>query len=802
MLKLRTAARLSVTIGLLAGVMAWVAVQLHLVPSPANFEQHHRVAITKTISTSIADFIAVGRLRPSRTLKNRVNDLAAHDPLIKCIVIRNRNGDLIAASDFNISSDDLDSTPANDIAEIDIRSGNKDHGKIEVHFQRNAATGIWAWVAFPYNLFMFTIGSVALITWLMFSRTFKYLNPTNIVPQRVRSAFDTLTEGVVLLNQEGEIVHSNQAFQKIVAADEQKLIGTHIADFQWIDHRDDVNPASKWLNCMTNRKQLIGQLIGFGDDRGDFKFSVNASPIISDKDQCRGALISFDDITDSEAKQVQLAQTIKTIEEQNEKLLFLASYDTLTECLNRAPFLEFFNKAWKEIEPEKLSMLMVDVDHFKSINDTHGHSFGDTVLKMIGKTITETVGDRGSVCRYGGEEFVVLIPNFELERAVDIAHEVHRNIESNPIQGISVTASIGFSNRLFKAMDPQHLLDQADQCLYAAKHLGRNRVVRFDQCPKDIATEDAPQDKRVQDKIQNNIEYSSVMGLLSALSFRCHQTANHSVRVAKLAVKIGQVMLNHNSLYRLEMAALMHDIGKIGVPDSILYKPSPLTKEQWKVMKRHDEIGLQIVRNTFTSNEIARTIQCCQYWFSKNDNNASQKLFGKGIPVMARIIYVCDVFDTMIHDRVYRKGMPIPAALKELQECSPAQFDPEVIQTLIQHVNQNGYDLENEQSLTRLDPRSAAIIGGHIETIYAAMVDNDWPSLLSTTEDLRKKASEVFATNLVDSIDDLKLALSESQNDDDIKILAIDVIDLCREARGAMIDVSQAIKTEARSELI
>lgn len=802
MLKLRTAARLSVTIGLLAGVMAWVAVQLHLVPSPDDFERPHRIAITKTISTSIAPAIGVGRLRPSATLEQRVRDLATNDPRIRCIVIRDHQGNTIASSDTNINEDVLATTMPADLAEVGIRSGDQEQGKIEVHFKRPVATGLWSLLAFPYNLFLFTIGSVALITWLMFSRTFKYLNPTNIVPQRVRSAFDTLTEGVVLLNKEGEIVHSNQAFQRIVDTDEQSLIGTHITNFQWANHRDSINPASAWLDCMTNRNQLTGELISFGDDRGDFKFSVNASPIISDKDQCRGALISFDDITDSEAKQVQLAQTVKTIEQQNEKLLFLASYDTLTECLNRAPFLERFNEAWTEVEPEKLSMLMVDVDHFKSINDTHGHSFGDTVLKTIGKTITQTVGDRGSVCRYGGEEFVVLIPNFELERAVDIAHEVHRNIESNPIQGISVTASVGFSNRLFKAMDPQHLLDQADQCLYAAKHLGRNRVVRFDQCPKDIPVENTPQDKRVQDKIQTNIEYSSVMGLLSALSFRCHRTANHSVRVAKLAVKIGQSMLSESSLYRLEMAALMHDIGKIGVPDAILYKPSPLTDDEWKIMKRHDEIGLQIVRNTFASDDIARTIQCCQYWYSKNDKNVSQKLFGKGIPVMARIIYVCDVFDTIVHDRAYRKGMPIPAALKELQDCSPDQFDPEVIQTLIQHVDEHGYDLQDEQSLKRLDPRSAAIIGGHIEIIYAAMVDKDWKSLLSTTEDLRVKASEVFATDLIDSIDDLKFALSKSHTDDDIKTLAIDVIDLCREARGAMIDVSQAIKPEARTELI
>jgi hypothetical protein len=269
------------------------------------------------------------------------------------------------------------------------------------------------------------------------------------------------------------------------------------------------------------------------------------------------------------------------------------------------------------------------------------------------------------------------------------------------------------------------------------------------------------------------------------------------VRVARLAVKVGEAMLPDQSLYRLEMAALMHDIGKIGVPDAILYKPSPLTDEEWKIMKRHDEIGLQIVKNTFPSDEIGRTIQCCQYWFGKNEKNSKQKMFGKGIPVMSRIIYVCDVFDTMIHDRAYRKGMPIPEAIEELRRCAPDQFDPEVIANLIKYIDAHGYALTEEQSVACLDPRSAAIIGGHIETIYTAMVDKNWESLSKTTLELREKASEVFATNLIDSIDQLELALSQSLGDDKIKTLAIDVIDLCREARGAMVDVSQAIKTES-----
>lgn len=791
MLKLRTTARLSVTIGLLAGVMVWVAVQLNIVPSPTDFQRQHRVSITKSITAALGPILASGNLDKSPDLENRIKALAQTDPQIKCLIVRDRRNNIALTSDQNVSNFSEIKTAAHDITAVEIKSNDRLLGKIEVHFRSVQPQGAMSYFAFPHNLLMFTIGSVALITWLLFSRTLKYLNPSNIVPQRVRSALDTLTEGVVLVNQVGEVVHSNQAFQKIVGADDVTLIGNHIGDFDWSVYNNNCPAARTWLDCIANRSPLIGQQVSFSDQRGTYKFSVNASPIVNDSDVCRGAIISFDDITESEKKREQLSQTIQTIERQNEQLYFLASYDTLTECLNRGPFLQLLSKAWSEVEPTKLSLLMIDVDHFKSINDTHGHTVGDKVLKSIGHNVKQTVGERGSVCRYGGEEFIVLVPDLEIEKAVDIAHEIHRNIESNPIEGISVTASLGFSNRIFKAMDSQHLIDQADQCLYAAKHLGRNRVVCFDQCPEEITSETETHAKLNHDKIQTDIQYSAAMGLLSSLSFRCHKTANHSVRVAKLAVKIGESLLGESELYRLEMAALLHNIGKIGVPDSILYKPAPLDEEEWVVMRRHDQIGLQIVRSTFASVEIAHVLKCSQYRFSQSAATPDQKLFGKAIPIMSRIIYVCDVFDTMIHDRPYREGMPITEALKELVSCSPKQFDPEIIENLITHIEAYGYDLATEQSAVNLDPRSAAVIGGHIETIYDAIVGSQWASLLQTTVELREQASDVAATSLVDTIDELRNAMGQSQNDENIKALATDVIDLCRETRSALIDVSR-----------
>ncbi len=800
MLKLRTTARLSVTIGLLAGIMVWVALQLNLVPSPHEFERQHRAALTKSMTLALGPALQRGRVGNSGALKQQIERLAQADGHVKCLVVRNQYGKILQTSDPKFGRSVEFETAPEDLAVVEYESKGQVLGKIEVHFHSTGFQGLLRYFSFPYDLLMFTIGSVSLATWLLFSRVLKYLNPSNIVPQRVRSAFDTLTEGVVLVNKSGAIVHSNQAFQKIVGCEEGQLLGDQIGRFNW-KLTDSGDASQSWLDCVTKRRPLIGQQVNFTDHRGVFKFSVNASPIVNDQDVCRGAIISFDDITESEKKREQLSQTIATIELQNEQLYFLASYDSLTECLNRAPFLELLSKAWEEVDAEKLSVMMVDVDHFKSINDTYGHSVGDKVLKAIGQRIKQSVGDRGSVCRYGGEEFVVMIQDLDLERAVDVAHEIHRAIETTPVGNISVTVSVGFSNRSFMAMDAQHLIDQGDQCLYAAKHLGRNRVVRFDQMPEE-ANGEVPTDGSGEDLSKNlsktssqqsyvraDMDYSAAMGLLSALSFRSPETANHSLRVAKLAVKVGENLLNRSALHRVEMAALMHSIGVLGLSESILYKPGPLKQDELVEMRRREEIGIQIVRSTFASDEIAGILKCCQYRFDQSAGIPGQELFGKGIPVMSRIIFACDVFDTMVHEHPHGKGISVSEALQELADCSPEQFDPEIVGILANHIGDNGYELNVEETKASIDPRTAVAIGGHIERVYDVLESGQWGDLLRTTEVLREQANDVFATPLVDAIDQLRDAIGGEQSDQEISALASDMIDLCRDTRSALIDV-------------
>ena len=243
---------------------------------------------------------------------------------------------------------------------------------------------------------------------------------------------------------------------------------------------------------------------------------------------------------------------------QNEQLSFLASYDPLTKCMNRRAFFGEFEDIWNDESITQLNLMMLDVDHFKSVNDNHGHSVGDEVLMAMGSILRDKIGEIGLVCRYGGEEFVVLVDSVSIEQCVELAEELRVTIESADICGINVTASIGVSSKEFKPMDPQHLLDQADESLYNAKRSGRNRVIRYDQqVAIDEADDKASRAETAPEEVE--ISYASVMGLLSALSFRCPTTAEHSIRVADLCVAVGESLMSKRELYRLEFAALLHD---------------------------------------------------------------------------------------------------------------------------------------------------------------------------------------------------------------------------------------------------
>lgn len=791
---IKSSSRLALSIGIVGATLFWLAADLEIIPNPVESTLGSRVAIAKVISVEASVAVEKNRIFE---FENLAKALVQTTPELHSVGMVNKSGTIFAGFDDHTrlwAKNDIYPERSRVFAEI-FKNGSE-WGQVQLLFDPNNdfMTSMWRYPLLPV-FFMF--GALTIATWMMLGQTFRYLNPSKIVPNRVRSALDTLTEGLVLVDPRGEIVHSNKAFSEMVGIESEDLIGNRLNEQAWLLN-DAEHTQMPWELCFAQRKSIRGNIVELRVNNRSRKYIVNSSPVYGPAKSLKGALISFDDVTDLEGKKQELAQIILTlrksrdeVERQNEELNFLANCDPLTKCFNRRSFWNQYNELWDSCEVGQLNLVMVDIDHFKSINDNYGHSTGDEVLKDNGKLLRRVTGNRGTVCRYGGEEFVILLPNMSLDEAVVVANEIHAEYRKVKLGGIEITASLGVSNTGLGVMDTQHLLDQADQCLFAAKRNGRNQVVRYDQCDHEMEDADSI-DGGSMASPATNIKHSTVTGLLSALAFKSPATAEHSVRVADLCVAIGQKLIAKRKLYRLEVCGLFHDIGKIGVPDHILNKPGPLTDAEWQIMKKHDQFGVSILKSAFESDEIADIIRFHKESFKTQTMMQDSLLQANEIPIESRIITACDAFDSMIADRVYRQAQPIKAAISELVRCTPDQFDPVVVEHLIDYVSRPGF-LETRKVSVKTSQESAVTIAKHLEDLHSAVANENLRELKEVVESLKSDADDYGIGKITDAASRLENVMSM----DDSKLsqvmeIAEEVMQLCRFTRSSFVETTDS----------
>jgi diguanylate cyclase (GGDEF)-like protein/putative nucleotidyltransferase with HDIG domain len=440
---------------------------------------------------------------------------------------------------------------------------------------------------------------------------------------------------------------------------------------------------------------------------------------------------------------------------------------------------------------------MVDVDHFKLVNDNHGHSMGDKVLRRVAKTIREAVRDADIVCRYGGEEFCVLLPQ-ETDVACQTAERIRCAIAELEFETFSLTASLGVSTIVLDAAEPQELLDQADKCLYLAKRSGRNRVVRWDELPTDVEIEES-QDRAAADCSRDAesdalIPYPAVASLLSALAYRDADTAAHSTRVAELSVATARGLMSLKEAYVLEIGALLHDIGKIGVPDAILLKPGPLTHEEWETMENHDRIGVEIVNASFSNQHLVDILRYHHATYGGSPD-APQMPKGKDIPLGARIVTIVDAYDAMVSDRVYRKGRNPEKAFEELRRCAGRQFDPELVERFIA-VAKDYKSIE----LPVGSKQTAVQIGLQIERLAQAVDDQD-------DKQIKALAARLETTAARARIPEIEAVAAEIKDvaDDDQELVSLlemvnQLIDLCRSTQRIYVEVEPKKQSALKHE--
>jgi diguanylate cyclase (GGDEF)-like protein len=316
-----------------------------------------------------------------------------------------------------------------------------------------------------------------------------------------------------------------------------------------------------------------------------------------------------------------------------------------------------------------LAIALLDVDGFRQINLTHGMAAGDLVLGAVGRVITRETRAHDQGCRTSADEFAVSFPETGIEEAVAAMGRILVALESVEVGGVdSLAGSVGLTV-LAPNETAEPLLDRAREALERARAEGGGRINVV-----------APGE--VLEPIGEGTGDGAVAALASALTERDRYTGDHSESVVDLTARVGEALaLDAEEIRRIRIAALLHDIGKVGVPDAILNKPGPLDEAEWEIMRQHPAIGERILRAIPGMGVIARIVRHEHERF--DGGGYPDRLAGNEIPIGARIILACDAYHAMTSDRPYRRAMPHTDAMKELSDNAGSQFDPAVIEALV-----------------------------------------------------------------------------------------------------------------------
>jgi diguanylate cyclase (GGDEF)-like protein/putative nucleotidyltransferase with HDIG domain len=371
---------------------------------------------------------------------------------------------------------------------------------------------------------------------------------------------------------------------------------------------------------------------------------------------------------------------IQTMRERVELLIAqlydAARTDPLTKLSNRRGFRELLDL---ELERARrggapMTVLVGDLDHFKEVNDRSGHHVGDAVLQRVARLLEHGKRQIDGAARVGGEEFALILPDTDGQGAYVIAERLRCELrEEFSTDTVTITISFGVASYPEHGETPASLLRAADEALYAAKESGRNRTVLHSPLLRERDGE--PRDIEAERFI------AVMLDLAEAVDLRFSGSARHSETVGRYAEMMARELgLPEQRVSRVRLAGMLHDIGKVGVPDSLLRKPEKLTAQELAIIRRHPELGAQILEHASFADVRA--------WVGAHHERPDGHgyplgLCGEEIPLEARILAVADAYEAMTSDRAYRSSIGQAAARAELKRCAPGQFDPLVVKAFL-----------------------------------------------------------------------------------------------------------------------
>lgn len=374
-----------------------------------------------------------------------------------------------------------------------------------------------------------------------------------------------------------------------------------------------------------------------------------------------------------------------SLRNSHDRLVEAANTDSLTKLYNHKYFHERLSvelgRAARYRRP--LAVVMLDIDHFKLLNDAHGHQIGDAVLQDVASIIANEARAIDVVSRYGGEEFAVIMPETSSGDALAGAERLRLAVQRRPFSGrdgecAPVTISLGVAQYPIHSTDQEGLILAADLAMYQAKSMGRNRSVVFSS---DIRSSGS-QDPRRLCLLLQAMDMETIEALAVAIDAKGRRRSGFSRGMTEHCVQLAQELgLSEGERGDVRIASLLHDIGKLAIPEETLNKPEPLTDDERRAIQSHPSLGYAIVQKSpHLKSMLPGILHHHERW---DGNGYPTGLKGEEIPLIARIISVADAYQAMLTQRPQRETMTPERAQAELTRCSGSQFDPGIVQAFL-----------------------------------------------------------------------------------------------------------------------
>jgi diguanylate cyclase (GGDEF)-like protein len=395
--------------------------------------------------------------------------------------------------------------------------------------------------------------------------------------------------------------------------------------------------------------------------------------------------------------------------------------DGLTGVKTHRYFMEALTTEWRRATRvnRDFSLMLLDLDKFKFVNDYFGHLEGDTVLQRVGRVLEQNVRRSDVVSRYGGDEFVVLMPETNADQAYGLGDKLRHWLANDPLlREKKISASVGLATYPQHASTPQELIQIADASMYLAKHQGGNSIISADHYKK---SEQKQWQRNVLEaylgvaikrlfstgpeafeQIYHRLEQvaeslgppdewrevpapvlETITSLAFAIDAKNHFTQGHSENVARYCLQAGrQLNLPQEEMEELRLAAILHDIGKIGIPERLLSKAGPLDPDEFETMKQHSGLGARILEPLRSMGSIQTVIR--HHHERWDGAGYPDGLAGEEIPLASRLIAIADAYDTIVTERTYKPACSRQEAFEELRRCAGTQFDAKLVKAFLE----------------------------------------------------------------------------------------------------------------------